>query len=655
MIEQAYLFNIGKNYQTYKILGAFAIRKQEEIIGFHFAVWAPNAKRISVIGDFNEWDARIDEMQLVGETGIWVCDIPEALCWDRYKYQIWGKDGRIYQKSDPFARHSETRPANASICYDADDYIWNDEAYLQEIPDADIARPVNIYEVHLGSWRRYEDGNMMNYRQIAVDLTQYCKEMGYTHVELLPIMEHPLDASWGYQIIGYYAVTSRFGTPADFKYMIDYLHQAGIGIILDWVPAHFPKNEEGLIRFDGSPCYEYADVRLGEHREWGTMVFNFAKAEVQSFLISNVMFWLKEFHVDGLRIDAVSSMLYRDYARTEFLPNISGGRENLEVVSFFRALNRLVKEHFPYAYMMAEESTDWHAVTGFEHDSSLGFTHKWNMGWMHDTLDFFSTDYFARGWRKDQFSFSMMYAFSERFALPLSHDEVVHGKKSMIDKMPGDNWRKFASLRSLYLYMIAHPGNKLMFMGSEFGQFIEWREYEELEWFLLEFESHRLIKDFVSKLNHFYIEHHALWLQDSSWEGFSWLDMETKGENCIFAFQRMGKTTTDKVLAVLNMIPDPVHEYRLPVEDAGLYRIELNSDDMQFGGSGYPTIENESNKTVFMAKKGPWKDKPYYIELCLPPLCGLYIMPLKKEDERMVKKEKKQTVKSKTGKKNAKK
>ena len=482
-MNQAYLFNTGNDYKSYHLLGSHPFTDENQEQGFRFSVWAPHARSVHVIGDFNHWNPDASPMVRIGETGIWSCEIVGALQWDRYKYSIHGADGRLYDKIDPYARHIETRPNDASILYDPDDYIWNDASFLSARKDALTPAPVNIYELHLGSWRKHPDGSFFNYREIAKDLVEYCLEMGYTHIELMPVCEHPLDASWGYQVTGYYAVTSRFGTPADFKFMIDHLHRNGIAVILDWVPAHFPRNIEGLIRFDGSHCYEYPDPRIGEHREWGTYVFNYEKSEVQSFLISNAVFWIDEFHIDGLRVDAVSSMLYRNYCRTDFLPNIYGGTDNIEAVQFLRRLNGIVRQNYPHALMIAEESTSWEKVSHPAEYGGLGFTHKWNMGWMHDTLDYFSTDYYARVWSHDQLSFSMMYAFSENFVLCLSHDEVVHGKKSLLDKMPGDPWRKFASLRTMFLYMIAHPGAKLMFMGAEFGQYIEWRFYEELEWF----------------------------------------------------------------------------------------------------------------------------------------------------------------------------
>ena len=626
-MDQAYLFNTGKDYKSYNYLGSrpFTNEKGEE--GFLFRVWAPRAKAVSVVGDFNDWDSQAYYMNRVGDSGIWEAYIVGAKQWDRYKYHVYGVNGSEVNKVDPYARHCETRPADASILYDPNDYTWKDEKYCAARKDAFTPRPISIYEVHLGSWRRHEDGNFMNYREIAKDLAAYCKKMGYTHVELMPILEHPLDDSWGYQVICYYAVTSRFGTPADFKFFVDYLHRNGIGIILDWVPAHFPKNQEGLVKFDGEACYEYKDPRIGEHKEWGTFVFDYSKAEVQSFLISNAVFWIEEFHLDGIRMDAVSSMLYRDYGRTEYIPNIYGGTDNLEAIDFIRNLNSIVRENYPYVMMIAEESTAWPKVSHSVADGGLGFTHKWNMGWMHDTLDYFQTDSYAREWHHDQFCFSMMYAFSENFILSLSHDEVVHGKKSLIDKMPGDNWRKFANLRLMYMYMMAHPGAKLNFMGSEFGQFIEWRFYEQLEWFMLQYESHKLLQDFVADLNHFYIKNPQMWQDDHSWGGFEWVDASDVKNN-VFVFKRKGVAGQEDIYVALNMVPVPLENYNIGVTEKGKYKILMNTDDMKYGGSGYPDGADE--KGVFRTKDEGWNGKPYHISVNLPPLGGVYFKRLKK-------------------------
>ncbi len=631
-MDEAYLFNRGDNYMSYNFLGAHPFNDPDGNNGFIFRVWAPNALSVSVIGDFNEWNALSDQMHKIGGTGIWEVKIPGASQWDRYKYRVVGADSRIYDKGDPYARHFETRPNNASIVYDPDDYTWGDNNYMKNRPDALSARPINIYEMHLGSWRQHPDGNFFTYREIALDLVDYCKKMHYTHIELMPVLEHPLDASWGYQVTGYFAATSRFGTPADFKFLVDMLHQSGIAVLLDWVPAHFPKNLEGLVRFDGTPCYEYADPRIGEHREWGTYVFDYSKNEVISFLISNAVFWINEFHIDGLRVDAVSSMLYRDYGRQNYIPNKYGGNENLEAVEFFKKLNSTIRKNYPGVMMIAEESTAWPKVSHPVEDGGLGFTHKWNMGWMHDTLDYFSTDSYARGWHHDEFCFSMMYAFSENYVLSLSHDEVVHGKYSLINKMPGDVWRKFASLRTLFMYQMSHPGAKLNFMGAEFGQFIEWRFYEQLEWFMLDYESHRLLQDYCSKLNQFYIEHGQLWRDDHTWAGFEWIAADDTVNNVFVYSRKSPKKDENDIYVALNMVPQPLEEYKIPVYELGTYKIVLNTDDMAFGGSGYPT--GVSMEGTFEAIDEEFQGKPYHVKFNLPPLAGVYFMKVKDPEKK---------------------
>lgn len=622
-MDHAYLINRGEEIMAYNFLGSHPHTDEAGNSGFIFRVWAPKASAVSVIGDFNDWEPDAAPMFKLGESGIWEVYVQDAKLWDRYKYRVIGADNRIYDKGDPYARHFETRPNNASICY-YDNYVWADTDYQKSRVDALAPQPINIYELHLGSWRRHPDGNFFTYRESALDLVDYCKKMNYTHIELMPILEHPLDASWGYQVTGYYAVTSRFGTPEDFKYFVDVLHQNGIAIILDWVPAHFPKNLEGLVRFDGTPCYEYADPRIGEHREWGTYVFDYSKNEVISFLVSNAVYWINEYHLDGLRVDAVSSMLYRNYGRQSYIPNIYGGTENLEVIEFFKKLNGTIRSRYPNVMMIAEESTAWPKVTHNIEDGGLGFTHKWNMGWMHDTLDYFSTDSYARDWHHDQFCFSIMYAFSENYILSLSHDEVVHGKYSMIDKMPGDVWRKFANLRLLYLYQMSHPGAKLNFMGSEFGQFIEWRFYEQLEWFMLDYESHRLLQDFNSKLNKFYIDNPQLWADDHTYTGFEWISADDTKNN-VFIYKRAcpePKGSNTDIYVALNMVPQPLEGYKIPVYEAGTYKIVMNTDDMAFGGSGYPTGVDINGCVDTVEEE--FNGKPYYLEINLPPLAGIY-------------------------------
>ncbi len=648
-MDEAYLFNRGDNYMSYNYLGAHPFKGSDGCEGYIFRVWAPNAISVSVIGDFNEWDALASPMNKLGATGIWEARITGASQWDRYKYRVIGADSRIYDKGDPYARHFETRPNNASIVYDPDDYTWGDDDYMKNRPDALSARPINIYEMHLGSWRQHPDGNFFTYREIALDLVDYCRKMNYTHIELMPVLEHPLDASWGYQVTGYYAATSRFGTPADFKFMVDMLHQAGIAVLLDWVPAHFPKNLEGLVRFDGTPCYEYKDPRIGEHREWGTYVFDYSKNEVISFLISNAVFWVREFHIDGLRVDAVSSMLYRDYGRQNYIPNKYGGNENLEAIEFFKKLNSTIRREFPGVMMIAEESTAWPKVSHPVEDGGLGFTHKWNMGWMHDTLDYFSTDSYARGWHHDEFCFSMMYAFAENYVLSLSHDEVVHGKYSLINKMPGDVWRKFASLRTMFMYQMSHPGAKLNFMGAEFGQFIEWRFYEQLEWFMLDYESHRLLQDYVSKLNRFYIDHGQLWKDDHTWSGFEWIAADDTVNNVFVYARKSPDAKENDIYVALNMVPQPLEEYKIPVYELGTYQIVLNTDDMAFGGSGYPT--GVTLDGTFEAIDEEFQGKPYHVKFNLPPLAGVYFMKVK--DPAQKKETKKPAAKKITAKKTA--
>ncbi|MBO4638109.1 MAG: 1,4-alpha-glucan branching protein GlgB [Clostridiales bacterium] len=640
-MDQAYLFNRGEDFMSYNFLGAHPYNENGQT-GYVFRVWAPNANSVSVIGDFNDWDAGSTFMSKLGNTGVWEVKIPGAHQWERYKYRVIGADSRIYDKGDPYGRHFETRPNNASILYDPNDYTWGDDEYRKNKKDALAPAPINIYELHLGSWRRHPDGNFFSYRELASDLVDYCKKMNYTHIELMPVLEHPLDASWGYQVTGYYAVTSRFGTPADFKYMVDMLHQAGISVLLDWVPAHFPKNLEGLVRFDGTPCYEYSDPRIGEHREWGTYVFDYSKNEVISFLMSNAIFWIDEFHIDGLRVDAVSSMLYRDYGRQSYIPNKYGGNENLEAIEFFKKLNSTIREHYPSVMMIAEESTAWPKVSHPVEEGGLGFTHKWNMGWMHDTLDYFSTDSYARGWHHDQFCFSMMYAFAENYVLSLSHDEVVHGKYSLIDKMPGDVWRKFASLRTLFLYQMSHPGAKLNFMGAEFGQFIEWRFYEELQWFMLDFESHRLLQEFCSRLNRFYIDHPQLWKDDHTWSGFEWISADDTVNNVFVYARKSPEPKENDIYVALNMVPQPLEDYKIPVYELGKYRIVMNTDDMAYGGSGYPT--GTDIEGCVEAVDQPYNGKPYFIRVNLPPLAGIYFMKVDEpEKEKKAVKVKKET------------
>lgn len=587
-MDEAYLFNRGENYEAYKYLGSFPLEEG----GFVFRVYAPQAVSVRVTGDFNNWDTEGRFMRRLGNSGIFEGAVAEAKHWQRYKYLVESRDGKILEKADPFARHAELRPGTASILYAPDEpFVFDDEAFLRErdlLDGAELA-PLNIYECHLGSWRRYPDGHFYNYRELAHQLADYLIEMGYNALEILPITEYPLDASWGYQVTSYFAPSSRYGTPEDFKYFVNYLHKKGLRLILDWVPAHFPKDAFGLARFDGTPCYEYADPRLGEHAEWGTLVFDYSKYEVQSFLLSSAWFWFEEYHIDGMRVDAVSAMLYLSFARTEFLKNRYGGIENLEAIEFLRRLNTLIRSKKKGALMIAEEATTFPKITAPVEEGGLGFTHKWNMGWMHDILDYMKYDYYARNSQHHKMTFSLTYAFSENYVLPFSHDEVVHGKKSLIGRMPGDIWRQCASLRTLFAWQAAHPGAKLNFMGNEFGQFIEWRFYEELEWFMLRYPHHRQIKDFVAKLNHLYLEYPSFWRNDRNWEGFRWLEADDAAHS-VYLFERRGREEDAPLLFVFNMTPAVLRQYPLRTGRCGRYRLLLNSDEEQYGGSSYGTL-----------------------------------------------------------------
>ncbi len=619
-IAQAYLFNRGNDCMCYRLLGSRRAGARVED-GYSFAVWAPRARSVSAVGDFDGWNPDAHPLAPLGSTGIWTGVVPEARLWHRYRYRIVGADGASFEKTDPLAYHCETRPDNASICYDFPAFAWSDADFLSRRASAPSA-PLAIYEVHLGSWRRNDDGTVLDYRTLAHRLGEYVVDMGFTHVELLPVMEHPLDDSWGYQVTGFFSVTSRFGTPDDFRYLVDHLHSLGIGVILDWVPGHFPRDAHGLARFDGGCTYEYEDPRLGEHKEWGTLVFDFTRAEVRSFLLSSAVFWLDVFHVDGLRVDAVSSMLYRNYGRSEYSPNQYGGVENLEAVSFLQEFNRIVAERYPGVLRVAEESTAWPKVTHPPEYGGLGFTHKWNMGWMHDSLDYHSRDYIYRRWHHDELTFSMVYAFSERYVLPYSHDEVVHGKRSLIGRMPGDPWKQAASLRAMYVAMYAHPGGKLLFMGAEFGQYIEWRFYESLEWFLLGYPSHAGIQRFVRDLNRFYRAAPSLHEVDDAWEGFQWLSVDD-AEHAVVVFLRRARDSADFTVAALNLLTGPFDGYRIGVPRPGRYRVVLDSDDAAYGGSGY--LAEKGIPALLDAEPVPAGGQPYSIDATLPPLSGILV------------------------------
>ncbi len=585
--------------------------------GVHFAVWAPNARRVSVVGDFNGWDGRVHVMRAIRPGGYWETFLPGLGHGDRYKYEVIGADGRVVLKADPYGRFFETPPRTASIVWGGAGHVWGDAAWMSSRAGKGEwrERPMSIYEVHLGSWQRAADGRLPTYREMAERLVPYVVEMGFTHIELLPVMEHPFTGSWGYQVIGFFAPTSRFGTPEDFKAFVDACHQAGIGVILDWVPGHFPRDEHGLARFDGTALYEHADPRQGEHQDWGTLVFNYGRHEVRSFLLSNALFWLEQCHIDGLRVDAVASMLYLDYSRQpgEWVPNRYGGRENLEAIAFIEQLNRLVAAECPGAITLAEESTSWPGVTRPTHLGGLGFTYKWNMGWMHDMLQYLSHDPVHRKWHQEKITFSMLYAYSERFVLPFSHDEVVHGKRSMLDKMPGDVWQKHANLRALYGYMFVHPGKKLLFMGGEIGQWHEWNHDRQIDWEILADSRHAGMQRWVRDLNHYYLAEPALWTRDFDPEGFAWIDCHDS-ENSVISLVRRGRHEGDTLVAIVNFTPVPRERYRIGVPSGGVYREVLNSDSEVYGGS------NVGNGGRIASEAVPAHGCEQSLSLVVPPL-----------------------------------
>ena len=609
-----YLFHEGTNAKAYEYLGAHPVDG-----GVCFRVWAPNVQWAGVAGDFNGWQPDKAPMTKIS-SGVWECFVDGVNRYDAYKYYFRTADGREFYKSDPFAFHCETRPGTASKYYGELDFDWSDKGWLRKRKKGDIySSPMNIYEVHAGSWQLYDDGNPLSYRDLADRLIPYVKDMGYTHIELLPVMEYPFDGSWGYQVTGYFAPTSRYGTPEDFAYFVNAAHNAGIGVILDWVPAHFPKDTYGLYEFDGGACYEYADPRKGEHLQWGTRVFDYGKPEVQSFLVSSAMFWISEYHIDGLRVDAVASMLYLDYGRDDgnWIPNCHGGRENLEAVAFLKKLNESVFREHGDVLMIAEESTAWPMVSRPTYLGGLGFNFKWNMGWMNDCLRYFSLDGLARKFNHDCLTFSFFYAFSENFVLPISHDEVVHGKCSLINKMPGTYEEKFAGVRSFLGYMMSHPGKKLLFMGCEFGQFIEWNYKQQLDWLLLDYEAHRQLKSYVSALNKFYLANSPLWEIDYSWEGFSWI-VSDDSSNSVVAYIRRDKKENE-LIALCNFTSVTRQKYRIGVPKPGTYRVVFSSALPEFGGKGESTVGS------VRAKKKPMHGYEYSIELDIEGLSCMYI------------------------------
>lgn len=613
-----YLFHEGSNSNAYEYFGSHRKNKNTVV----FRVWAPDAKNVSVTGDFNDWSETENPMKpLKNSGGVWEAEIRNIKPYDMYKYCITAADGRTLMKCDPYGFHMETRPGTATKYYEIDDcYEWHDEKWVEGRNGKNIYEsPVNIYEIHAGSWKQYDDGNFYSYRALADSLVPYVKKMGYTHIEFMPLTEYPFDGSWGYQVTGYFAATSRYGEPKDLMYLVDKCHENGIGVILDWVPAHFPKDANGLYEFDGGPLYEYSDPRKGEHYGWGTRVFDFGKNEVRSFLMSSASFWLKKYHLDGIRIDAVASMLYLDYDRKdgEWVPNKNGGNENLEAVEFLQKLNENIFRDFPYAMMIAEESTSWPMVTKPVFSGGLGFNFKWNMGWMNDILRYFSLDGFFRKYNHDCITFSMFYAFSENFVLPISHDEVVHGKKSLIDKMPGSYDEKFAGVRAFLGYMMAHPGKKLMFMGQEFGQFIEWNYEKGLDWLLLDYPKHRALQNYFKKINEFYKANPAFWQIDYSWEGFSWISSDDK-DNSVIAFRRIDEKGKE-IIVVCNFTNVERCDYRIGIPKKGAYKIVFNSDDVDFGGEG------KGNKGKLKTESINMHGFEQSISLDLPPMSAIYI------------------------------
>jgi 1,4-alpha-glucan branching enzyme len=611
-----HLFGEGTHYRAWEKLGAHRLAIGS-VTGVHFAVWAPNAQRVSVIGDFNHWDGRAHVMRRLMPSGVWEIFVPDLTDGDCYKFEVRTTAGHLLHKADPYARRFEVPPNTASIIWTDSRYEWRDQDWLTDRASHDTwrERPMAVYEVHPGSWRRVpEDGNRyQTYRELAASLVPYVREMGFTHIELMPIMEHPFSGSWGYQVIGFFAPTSRFGTPDDFRFFVDECHRHGIGVILDWVPGHFPKDRHGLAEFDGTALYEHADPRKGEHQDWGTLIFNYGRNEVRSFLFSNALFWLEEFHIDGLRVDAVASMLYLDYSRTEWIPNQYGGRENLEAVAFLQQLNTLTHGRVPGTMTIAEESTAWPAVSRPVYVGGLGFSYKWNMGWMHDMLQYIHEDPVHRRWHHGQITFSMLYAFTENFILPFSHDEVVHGKGSMLSKMPGDVWQKHATLRALYGYMYGHPGKKLIFMGAEFGQWREWNYDASLDWHLLGEEMHEALRRWVQDLNHTYQREPSLHQIDFEGSGFRWIDCQDN-ENSVISMIRRGRNPRDFTVMIANFTPVPRPAYRIGVPEWGWYRELLNSDSERYGGS------NMGNGGGVHTESIPTHGFDQSISLTVPPL-----------------------------------
>lgn len=641
---QTYLFNSGDNFKSYEMLGSHKV-KIDGVDGWRFAVWAPKAVSVRVVGDFNDWNGYDKMLERIETSGVWYgffTDIEEGML---YKYAIEAEDGETYYKADPYAVKSELRPGTASVTKDiSNNYKWGDKAWISARgKNSTLTEPMNIYEIHIGSWKIHDDGSFYTYRELADELVPYVKKMGYTHIELMPITEYPFDGSWGYQVTGFFSATTRYGESEDLKYLIDKCHKNHIGIIMDWVPAHFPRDAHGLRMFDGTPVYEYADPRLGEHKDWGTMVFDYSKSEVISFLISSAYFWAEQYHIDGIRVDAVSSMLYRDYSRNdgEWVPNEYGGNGNLEAVDFLKKLNKIMGTEFPNFMMVAEESTAWPLVTAPPENDGLGFNYKWNMGWMNDTLRYMGMDPYFRKDNHSLLTFMMMYAYSENYILPLSHDEVVHGKGSMLNKMFGEYDEKFAAYRTLLGYYMTMPGKKMLFMGGEFGQMLEWRYDDQLEWNVLEIDKHKRLHQYVKDLNHFYMENKALWELDTSWDGFRWVN-EADSENSVLSYIRRGRHAADNVVVVANFTPVERPIYKIGVPLAGKYEVVFHSSAVKYGGNKRIT------KKVYKTKNMQFSDMMYTIEVAID---GNSVMFLKKKPADKAAASKKKTTASKTAKK----
>ncbi|MFR7721423.1 MAG: 1,4-alpha-glucan branching protein GlgB [Hominilimicola sp.] len=641
---QTYLFNSGDNFKSYEMLGSHKV-KIDGVDGWRFAVWAPKAVNVRVVGDFNGWNGYDKMLERIETSGVWYgffTDIEEGML---YKYAIEAENGETYYKADPYAVKSELRPGTASVTKDiSNNYKWGDKAWISARgKNSTLTEPMNIYEIHIGSWKIHDDGSFYTYRELADELVPYVKKMGYTHIELMPITEYPFDGSWGYQVTGFFSATTRYGESEDLKYLIDKCHKNHIGIIMDWVPAHFPRDAHGLRMFDGTPVYEYADPRLGEHKDWGTMVFDYSKSEVISFLISSAYFWAEQYHIDGIRVDAVSSMLYRDYSRNdgEWVPNEYGGNGNLEAVDFLKKLNKIMGTEFPNFMMVAEESTAWPLVTAPPENDGLGFNYKWNMGWMNDTLRYMGMDPYFRKDNHSLLTFMMMYAYSENYILPLSHDEVVHGKGSMLNKMFGEYDEKFAAYRTLLGYYMTMPGKKMLFMGGEFGQMLEWRYDDQLEWNVLEIDKHKRLHQYVKDLNHFYMGNKALWELDTSWDGFRWVN-EADSENSVLSYIRRGRHAADNVVVVANFTPVERPIYKIGVPLAGEYEVVFHSSAVKYGGNKRIT------KKVYKTKNMQFSDMMYTIEVAID---GNSVMFLKKKPADKAAASKKKTTTSKTAKK----